>query len=185
MKVDSTNYDENNEGQGVQPQVGMYHALILQAAEKNIKDRMTLVVKFHIVEGTVPGQSGAEYTEFFSMTEKAKIRIVRLAVECGIMKTGEVKEINPAEFMYKQLIINLKADTYKGQAGVKLDFLGMWRMTHEKVSSVPRDKDIATAVVEDVKRMEAERAGLTPAPIVVESPVAETTTDADSTYADL
>lgn len=137
MRLDTSSAkDEKDLDSGFNPPApGKYLAIVKNAQEfpEFAKDR--IVIEFDVIDGSVPGQSGKNLSEFFAVSEKAMKRLNRLAVKLDLIKPGETKDVNFADAIGAVLVIDVENhewnDEKTGQkkSGVRLMFNGFNRVS--------------------------------------------------------
>lgn len=130
-------------GRAPAPLPGRYHVAVDSAVElegKNGKDP-SLEVEFVVLcdRGTTPGQAGKVHKEFFAINDKAfnQDRLGRLAMILGLIGGDQEGEVDFAQGKGKQLVVELKEETYQGAKRVKINGMGFWPVGDEAVKDVP------------------------------------------------
>ena len=100
-----------------------------------------IIIEFRVLGGTVPGQNGRTFSEFFFLSEKALPRLQRLALAIGLLKPGEPpRDITFVHSVDSQLIVEVEHDTYTKDGVEKkscgLSYMGMWSLNNPEVADV-------------------------------------------------
>lgn len=163
MRMSAKEVKSESEVQGTpRPKPGRYHAIINHAkwgekdewadGKKTGNKIPFLAVEFAVLNGTIPGQEKTTLPEKFFTSEKAEIRLLRLALASGILQPGEERDVDfENELSGKQLIIEVDEDEYEkdGQKKKisKLTFLGLWSVFNPEQKEVPRDQQMMQAAI--------------------------------------
>ena len=136
---------EDDLGGANRPLPGRYH-VVVKHADDSMEKVDKVIVEFQVLSGTTPGQEDKVITEMFALTEKAVVRLERLAVCIGLLKCGQDDvEIDFAQAEGRQLVIELAERSYEkdGQKKtiVALTFAGMWSVGNPAVEDVPKNHD--------------------------------------------
>jgi hypothetical protein len=139
---------------------GRYHVCVLQAEEKGSKKKGSpgIECEFQVLcEGIdangkpTVGQRNSTIRMFLNLTgsddEKTKTCLrnaLLLALATGIMKPGEKKEPDWSEAIGRELVINVKPNTFKANDGTdiassEVAMFGYWSLGNEQVTDVPKD----------------------------------------------
>ena len=151
------------------PLPGRYHAIVKEVDESMEKfDKV--IVEFEALSGTTPGQEGRCVTEFFAITDKALVRLKRLAIVLGLLKPGEPeKDIAFADGVGQQLVIEVEENRYEKDGktidGVRVGFLGFWSMGNPAVADVPKCADGESLAGKDAKQSSPTEAAPTQEPV--------------------
>jgi len=133
------------------PDDGKYHVAITLWDESQEKHD-AIIVGFTVLDGTVPGMKGREFTEFFnfktSKGEDATDRIVRLCLVSGLIQPGqETDEDFTQKAIGKQLVVEVESRDYTNSNGEKKKAFGItnfgystWAVTDPLVVDVPKSK---------------------------------------------
>lgn len=146
MRMNASNVKSIDDLGGNRPAPGKYHVALKHVDESlQGKNDSTIVCEFEVLHGTVPGQEKKTHTEYFSISEKALVRLTRLAICLGLMQPGDDKDIRFKDALGGQLVIELEQHEYEkeGQkkSGSRITFMGMWPIDHADVRDVPKNKD--------------------------------------------
>jgi hypothetical protein len=139
---------------------GRYHVCVLQAEEKGSKKKGSpgIECEFQVLcDGIGPdgkptvGQTNSTIRMFLNLTgsddEKTKTCLrnaLLLSLATGIMKPGEKKEPDWSEAIGRELVINVKPDSFKANDGTEIAssevaMFGYWSLGNEQVKDVPKD----------------------------------------------
>jgi len=141
--------DPNELGGKRKPDDGKYHVAITSWDESQEKHD-AIIVGFTVLDGTVPGMKGREFTEFFnfktSKGEDATDRIVRLCLVSGLIQPGqETDEDFTQRAIGKQLVVEVESRDYTNASGEKKKAFGItnfgystWALTDPLVVDVPK-----------------------------------------------
>jgi hypothetical protein len=136
---------EDDLGGNTRPLAGRYH-VVVKDVDETFEKFDKVVVEFEVLAGTTPDQEGRTISEFFSLSEKALVRLQRLAIVLGLLKPDEEeKEVEFVQGEGRQLVIEVEDNEYEKDGekkkGVRVSFLGMWSLANKQVADVPRDEE--------------------------------------------
>mgnify|MGYP000281681885 CR=1 FL=1 len=141
--------DPNDLGGKKKPDNGKYHVAITSWDESQEKHD-AIIVGFVVLDGTVPGMKGREWTEFFnfktSKGEDATDRIVRLCLVTGLIQSGqETDEDFTQKAVGRQLVVEVEGREYTNSSGEAKKAFGIsnfgystWAVTDPLVVDVPK-----------------------------------------------
>jgi len=139
---------------------GKYHVAVLSAEETASKKKGSPGIECEFVvlcEGITAdnkptvGQKNSTIKMFLNLsgsdaekTQTCLRNATLLALATGIMKPGERKEPDWSEAVGRELIINVKASSYKSASnedmiGSDVAMFGYWSLGNEQVADVPKD----------------------------------------------
>ncbi|KKN80822.1 hypothetical protein LCGC14_0326280 [marine sediment metagenome] len=151
IKLDASGFESEDDAHGTpRPKPGQYHVKVLRADDTFVKIEK-VIVEFKVLNGTVPGQQGTQFTEFFGVAskdedickrpEKTKKMLERLrvfAIACRLLKIGEKKDVDFADAEGAELIVVAEEQIDKGKKYTKIPWDSMWTLDHPDVANVPR-----------------------------------------------
>ena len=141
MQLNTQGINSADDVGGNRPLPGRYHVIIQDVDETFQKDAKSIIVDFEVLAGTTPGQEGRRHREYFSVSEKAMPRLIRLAMVTQLIGPNEMREVAFSQARSRQLIIELGEDEYQGKKRTKMSFAGMWEIGHADVKDVPLNQE--------------------------------------------
>jgi len=132
------------------PAPGRYHVMILDADESGARGN-AVIVDFEVLAGTIPGQEGKTFQEWFSLSPKAMPRLQRLALVAQLLAPGAPEqEVEFEAAVGRELVVELEENSYTTRNGDKrtstrISWMGLWAPDHPDVADVPRGKAIMPA----------------------------------------
>jgi hypothetical protein len=151
MELDLTDIGSEDDLKGQNaPLAGRYH-VVVHEIDDTFERYDKLIVTFKVLAGTTPEQEGKTHREFFSMSEKAMVRVKKLCLVTGVIKPGVKAEVDFRDLIGRQLVIELVDHEYEDRDGnkketVQIAFLGMWSLSHADASDVPKDTEAIAAM---------------------------------------
>lgn len=134
------------------PAAGRYLVMIKAVDETYEKDDK-IHVDFQVLAGNVPEQRGKILTEYFSTSDKAIPRLIRLALCTALLQPGEVKDVSFMPAIGRVLFIEVEDNNYKNKNGedvesVRVSFAGMWSVGNPDVADLHQVPEIAAKIAE-------------------------------------
>lgn len=143
------------------PIPGRYH-VVIEEVDESCEKYDAVIVDFTVKAGNKPDQEGKQLREFFSIKEKARDRLSRLAMCIGLLQPGEEKDVNFTEGVGRHLVIEVEAGTYEKDGETKnkvsISYAGMWSIGNKKVADVPKDAQALAASGQVKPKSSGERA---------------------------
>lgn len=142
------------------PKPGRYHVAVKTVDDTFEKQPQNVVVLFEVLNGTVPGQAGTSFSEYFFIERENPqdwqiARLTRFAWACGLIGENEEKEVDFQAAAGCQLVVEVYEDEWRDKDGNEKKKIkitkkggGMWPLGHKEVNDVPIDKDAAEIVTQ-------------------------------------
>jgi hypothetical protein len=145
---------EDEVGGNDRPLPGRAHAIVNAAEETASEKKGTpgAKIEFTILKHVLPGQEGKTIPLFLSFvggdeskTRKCLERVTRFALATGIINPGEEKELDIADAIGRELVIDIEESKYLDsktgaeKSGVQLGYMGFWSLGNKAVEDVPKD----------------------------------------------
>lgn len=125
---------------------------LVKTVDETFDKKDQVIVEFEVLAGNVPGQRGKVLPEYFSITEKAKPRLTRLALCTGLLQPGEEKDVFFAGAVNRVLFGEVEDHSYEKDGKmvetVRLAFMGMWSVGNPDVADLHQVPEIAAKIAE-------------------------------------
>ncbi len=123
------------------PLPGKYHVVIREVDDSYEKvDK--IIVRMEVGAGTTPKQEGLVHTEFFPVTANALPRLKLLAIVTGLLKPGQVSNVdfNQAVDRFLVIVLEESADKNTGKLYTNITWDGMYSVDHADVLKVNKNQ---------------------------------------------
>ena len=131
---------ENDIG-GDRPKPGRY-LTVINDVDETFEKNSSVVIGFRVLSGTTPGQEKKVHVEYFSVSEAALPRLVRLGLACGLIPPNDPpREREFVEAIGLPVVIEIISEEYQGKTKTKISFAGMWSVNNPEVADVPKDAE--------------------------------------------
>lgn len=145
VELGTTGIDDENGVGGSYPDAGRYH-VIINDVDESFEESNSIIVEFRVLAGTVPNQTKKTLKEYFSVSDKALPRLMRLGLASGFIPPNDPpKERNFEEAISRQLVVEIEDHTYEKNGETKktrrISWMGMWSTPNPEVADVPKDAE--------------------------------------------
>lgn len=184
MLLDASEYKSVDELTGnAPPLAGRYHAIIKTVDEVKYPDK--IAVSFEVLKGTTPGQEGRGFVEFFSLSDKARPRLLLFCVASGLMKVGQRADVSITAAEGRQMIIEVELKPYEGKTYARLTYRGMWSLDNPEATDVPRAHDMEKYADATLTESAAALTATAAAPAAAKAPASDDPGQPDDPWANL
>ena len=114
---DGQDFDPSGDDRNYVNTVGRYHVQVTAVDDDNPKSPEQLVVDYEVLGGRRTGQEGRTFRDYFAPSLKARNRIMKWAIACGITTEAAAKKaaeerrpltLHPRDAIGRQLIIDVE-----------------------------------------------------------------------------